>query len=149
MWIFRTHNIGSPYKVCYRKVRNKYNFEIEQGVLPTYNEMEEWISRKMPERPHEATFSVQASDEMVEASTVQNSMDSYYDNITRGDEVRCVGVRTRKRIKCVICQSSKFSKVRVSCGHIFHRKCIDEWLRWSKDNTCPTCLVPVDIAKNE
>ena len=41
------------------------------------------------------------------------------------------------------CQSSKFTKVKISCGHIYHRACIDEWLRWKKE--CPICKVEVEL----
>ena len=67
MWIFRTHDIGTPYTVSYRKVRNRYISEIKRGVLPTQTEMDEWIKRKMDERPHNATFSIDVDPEMAEA----------------------------------------------------------------------------------
>ena len=146
MWVFRVHTIGSPYAKCYRKVRQRYLTQVNvNSVLPTHSEMEEWISRKMPDRVHEATFSVQVTQEMIDASTVEDSMDAYYDGLTRGEEVQSVGVRTRKRIKCVVCQSSKFTKIKVSCGHIFHRRCIDEWLRWSKNKECPVCKIKLEL----
>lgn len=137
MWIFRTHDIASPYSPCYRKVRNRYIAEVERGVLPTHQEMEDWISRKMDERTHSATFSVEVTRELVEAMTVQDSMEHYYEEMTKGKEVKCVGTRTRKRIRCVICMNSKFTKIKLSCGHIYHRKCIDEWARWKPK--CPVC----------
>ena len=102
MWIFRTHDIGSPYSASYRKVRNRYIAEVERGVLPTRQEMEDWISRKMGERTHSATFSVEVTPELVDAMAVENSMESYYEEMTKGEEVHCVGTRTRKRIRCVI-----------------------------------------------
>lgn len=144
MWIFRTHQIGSPYSQSYRKVRNRYMSEVKRGVFPTCQEMEDWILRKMPDRPHTATFSVQVPPELIEAMTVQDSMESYYDEMTRGEEVRCVGTRTRKRIRCVICMNTKFIKIKLQCGHIFHRKCIDEWARWKP--SCPVCDIKLQQA---
>ena len=64
MRIFRTHDIGAPYTASYRKVRNRYISEIKRGVLPTQSEMDEWIKRKMDERPHNATFSIDVDPEM-------------------------------------------------------------------------------------
>lgn len=142
MWIFRKHLIGTPYAKCFRRVRNRYNDEIARGVLPTFEDMEEWIGRKM-ERVREATFSIEVSNEIVEASIVEDSMESYYNEMTKGEEVKCVGTRTRKRIRCIICLQSKFTKIKLRCGHIFHRKCIDEWARWKK--TCPVCSEALDI----
>lgn len=142
MWIFRTHVIGTPHSKCFRKVRNKYADEVARGVLPTFNEMEEWIDRKMS-RVQEATFSIEVPSEIAEASQVEESMESFYDEITKGEEVKCVGSRTRKRIRCIICLQSKFTKIKLSCGHIFHRKCIDEWARWKR--TCPICNDTLNI----
>lgn len=144
MWIFRTHEIGSPHASSYRKVRNRYIAEVERGILPTHQEMEDWIERKMS-RTHSATFSIQVSPELVEAMTVQDSMEAYYEEMTKGDEVHCVGARTRKRIRCVICMNSKFTKIKLECGHIFHRKCIDEWARWKPK--CPVCSADIELAQ--
>lgn len=136
MWIFRTHLIGSPRTKCYRKVRQRYIAEVARGILPTHNEMEEWIERKMM-RLNEAKFSIEVPDEVAEASFIEDSMESYYREMTKGSEVHCVGVRTRKRITCAICLQSKFTKIKLGCDHIFHRKCIDEWARWK--SKCPVC----------
>lgn len=141
MWIFRTHLIGSPRAKCFRKVRNRYIEEVERGILPTFNEMEEWIQRKMSQQI-EATFSIEVPDEVAHASMVEDSMESYYEEMTRGEEIKCVGVRTRKRVKCIICLQSKFTKIKLICGHIFHRKCIDEWARWKLQ--CPVCKKTLD-----
>ena len=145
MWIFRTHDIGSPYSASYRKVRNRYIAEVERGVLPTHQEMEEWISRKMDKRTHTATFSVEVTTELVEAMTVQDSMEAYYEEMTKGKQVQCIGTRTRKRIRCVICMTSKFTKIKLSCGHIYHRKCIDEWARWK--TRCPVCDAVLELVQ--
>lgn len=145
MWIFRTHVIGTPYTSSYRRVRNRYISEVERGVMPTHAEMEEWIARKM-DRVHSANFSIEVDEDIAEAMTVQDSMESYYEEMTRGKEVHCVGTRTRKRIRCVICMNSKFSKIKLACGHIFHRKCIDEWARWKAK--CPVCDAKVQLARD-
>lgn len=141
MWIIRTHNIGQPYSESYRRVRNRYIAEVRRGILPTVDTMNDWIAKKMPERPNEATFSVEVPEEVAEACMVESSMETYYNDLVRGEEVKVLGKRTRKRIRCVICMSSKYTKIKICCGHIFHRKCIDEWARWK--NTCPVCQEPL------
>ena len=145
MWVIRQHTIQTPYSKSYRKVRRRYLSMVEDGVLPTHAEMELWISKKMTDRCHEATFSIQVTEEMFEASVVENSLESHYNDIKRGEEVTAIGTRTRKRIRCVVCQTSKHSKIKVSCGHIFHRKCIDEWLCWKQE--CPICKVHIEMKK--
>ena len=145
MWIFRTHVIGQPYHQQYRKVRNRYIAEVNRGIFPTHKDMEEWISRKM-ERVREATFSIDVPNELAEACLVESSMESYYEDMTRGSEVSVVGTRTRKRIRCSICLRSKFTKIKVRCGHVFHRKCIDEWARWRC--VCPVCEAPLKVKED-
>ena len=108
---------------------------------------EQWIARKMDERPHNATFSVEVTPELVEAMTVQDSMEAYYEEMTKGEEVHCIGTRTRKRIRCVICMNSKFTKIKLPCGHIFHRKCIDEWARWKPK--CPVCDATLQLVPDK
>lgn len=147
MWIFRTHDIGAPYTASYRKVRNRYISEIKRGVLPTQTEMDEWIKRKMDERPHNATFSIDVDPEMAEAMIIQDSMEAYYEEMSKGEAVQCIGTRTRKRIRCVICMNCKFTKIKLPCGHIYHRKCIDEWARWK--SKCPICDVKLQLAHDK
>ena len=143
MWVIRTHKIGQPYSESFRRVRKKYLSEVGRGVLPTQAFMDEWISRKMPECTNDATFSILVPDEMAEACQIEASMDTYYNELARGSVVSVVGLRTRKRIRCTICMTSKFTKITLKCDHIFHRKCIDEWARWKR--TCPICLDALDI----
>lgn len=142
MWIFRKHLIGTPHEECFYRVRKKYTDEIAGGVLPTFDDMEEWIKRNMP-RVKEGTFSIEVSNEILEASIVEESIESYYREMTKGEKVKCIGTRTRKRIRCTICLKSKFTKIKLGCGHIFHRKCIDEWARWKQ--TCPVCQHCLDV----
>lgn len=146
MWVFRTHLIGTPKAKCYRRVRQRYIDEVARGILPTHAEMEQWIQRKMSQ-VNEVNFSVQVPEDVAEASLVEDSMESYYREMTKGDAVQCVGTRTRKRIKCTICLQSKFTKIKLSCGHIFHRKCIDEWARWK--SKCPICDSDLDTRPTE
>lgn len=143
MWVIRTHIIGLPYSESFRRVRNKYLAEVERGILPTQAYIDDWISRKMIDVSLEATFSIMVPQEMAEACQIEASMETYYNELTRGEEVTVVGVRTRKRIRCTICMSSKFTKIKLSCGHIFHRKCIDEWARWKP--TCPICMEAIPV----
>lgn len=39
--------------------------------------------------------------------------------------------------ECSICMESKGGKIRLDCGHMFHKKCLLEWLKINK--SCPIC----------
>ena len=40
---------------------------------------------------------------------------------------------------CNICHfKTTENKIKLSCGHIFHKKCLSTWLI-TKSNTCPMC----------
>ena len=77
----------------------------------------------------------------------KDSMEAYYEEMTKGKEVHCVGTRTRKRIRCVICMNSKFTKIKLACGHIYHRKCIDEWAR--RKPKCPVCDTKLQLVPDK
>ena len=38
---------------------------------------------------------------------------------------------------CAICLCDIEHKVKLSCKHIFHKECIEEWQK--RSNTCPLC----------
>lgn len=38
---------------------------------------------------------------------------------------------------CIICREEMFSAKRLSCGHLFHFRCLRSWLE--RQQTCPTC----------
>ena len=146
MWVFRKHNIESPFIPSYDTVKDIYIKKINDGVLPTELEIEELLDKLMPRRSEEATFSFEVEENVVRATVVQDSMEEYYKNMKRGPSVQVIGTRTRKRIRCVICMSSKHTKIKLPCGHIFHRKCIDEWACWK--SVCPTCETKLTLASN-
>ena len=39
--------------------------------------------------------------------------------------------------KCTICMNALFDIDVLSCGHMFHTKCIQKWIRYKK--SCPIC----------
>lgn len=46
---------------------------------------------------------------------------------------------------CVICMTELLNCRRLStCGHLFHYKCLFEWIQNKKD--CPICRAPINLA---
>jgi hypothetical protein len=52
---------------------------------------------------------------------------------------------------CAICYSEYVvggaTSVKLPCGHVYHRKCIDKWTR--VDATCPYCRTPVPVPEED
>lgn len=139
MYIFRTHKIQPG---SYVKVKNLYTVKLEEGVLPTRDAIEEQLGDAV-DRTIEARFSFEVCEEMVDATAREASMDSYYKELKPGEPVQCVGRRTRKKHKCVICMRRKKTKIKLRCKHAFHRECIDHWARYKR--FCPTCQAPLEL----
>lgn len=140
MWVFRRHLIK---RGSYGKIKNMYLVRIDEGILPTKDAMDELIKENQLIGPQQANFSIEVSQEMAEATTREESMEAYYNDIKPDEPVQCIGKRTRKNVKCPICMRRKKTKIKLRCGHIFHRKCIDTWARWRP--VCPTCKDPLDL----
>ena len=140
MWVFRRHLIK---RGSYGKIKNMYLVRIDEGILPTKNAMDELIKENLLIGPHQANFSIEVSPEMAEATAREESMEQYYNDLKAGEPVQCIGRRTRKLVKCAICMRKKKPKIKLRCGHIFHRKCIDTWARWNP--VCPTCKDALDL----
>ena len=42
---------------------------------------------------------------------------------------------------CVICMMPLYDKTITSCNHIFHKRCLQKWLKIKKN--CPVCRTPI------
>ncbi|GJQ12045.1 hypothetical protein GpartN1_g3836.t1 [Galdieria partita] len=47
---------------------------------------------------------------------------------------------------CIICREDMRHAKKLSCGHMFHPKCLLSWLK--RQLSCPTCRAPVDLSNN-
>ena len=134
MYVFRKHLIK---RGSYSQVKDLYQCQIDEGFLPTQSSMDELIKDRDLIGTLQANFSIEVEPEVAEATTREESMESYYDDLKAGAPVQCIGRRTRKNVKCAICMRRKKTKIKLRCKHVLHRKCIDEWARWKP--VCPVC----------
>lgn len=44
---------------------------------------------------------------------------------------------------CIICREEMQTAKRLSCGHMFHTRCLQSWLK--RQMSCPTCRAPIDV----
>lgn len=44
---------------------------------------------------------------------------------------------------CIICREEMQSAKKLECGHIFHARCLQSWLK--RQLTCPTCRATIDV----
>jgi len=51
----------------------------------------------------------------------------------------------KQQDKCVICLGGLYDVRSISCGHTFHKSCIEKWIR--KKNNCPICRTLVNELK--
>lgn len=58
----------------------------------------------------------------------------HYNNIITQQEICSI---------CLETIASK-SKIKTTCCHLFHTKCLTEWVRQDKD-TCPNCRISLDV----
>ena len=144
MWVFRRHLIK---RGSYSKVKKMYVLKIEEGILPTKAYIDELLHEQDLVGNLVANFSIEVDPEIAEATTREESMESYYNDLKPGAPVQCIGRRTRKNVKCAICMRSKKTKIKLRCGHLFHRKCIDTWARWRP--VCPTCKDALELKPPE
>lgn len=45
---------------------------------------------------------------------------------------------------CIICREEMTAAKKLACGHIFHARCLQSWLK--RQLSCPTCRAPVDVS---
>lgn len=47
---------------------------------------------------------------------------------------------------CIICREEMTAAKKLSCGHLFHARCLQSWLK--RQLTCPTCRDTIDVSGN-
>ena len=49
-------------------------------------------------------------------------------------------------LNCVICREDiQDNTLVLDCMHLFHKMCIEEWERFSRDRRCPICRTPYTV----
>lgn len=46
---------------------------------------------------------------------------------------------------CIICREEMRTAKKLNCGHMFHARCLQSWLK--RQLSCPTCRSPVDVSE--
>lgn len=139
MWITVDHVVYEPYSENTALIMQTYKSNIDEGFMPTKMEIDDI---QTPHAQHkQLPFSFEVTQEMVDALIRAESLDQYYTDIQPvNTSSKILGRRVYKG-RCVICMSSRYTKIKLQCSHIFHRKCIQEWSNWKQ--TCPTCQAPL------
>jgi len=139
MWITVDHIVYEPYSKNTSLIIQKYEDNILDGFIPTKTDIDS--IQITQERHKQIPFSFEVTQDMVDTLACAESLDQYYTDIEPVyTNTKIIGTRVYKG-KCVICMSSRYTKIKLKCSHIFHRKCIQQWSNWKQ--MCPTCQDPL------
>lgn len=47
---------------------------------------------------------------------------------------------------CIICREEMESAIKLACGHMFHPRCLQSWLK--RQLSCPTCRATIDVDRS-
>jgi hypothetical protein len=90
-------------------------------------------------RVHLSSSSSSSSPESAAASAVPSSQPPY----ELGRSRRVVHVEHFAGRECSVCQSpylqNEFVRTLPVCKHMFHKRCIDPWIKRNSSPTCPVC----------
>ena len=75
----------------------------------------------------------ETKEKKIDQKDINNKLGKY-------KKIRSIDNLIQSKLSCPIClenYSTKEFKRELKCGHTFHKKCIDKWIK--KYNTCPIC----------
>ena len=80
----------------------------------------------------------------VETNNIENRLDAFLEDQTDWEQVRSLPTvkfsKKEKETKCSVCMGdfrANEEVFKLQCGHIYHKKCLKEWLK--KSMYCPLC----------
>ena len=85
------------------------------------------------------SFVIKAKD-IVRYRKATANMDKKYPDATEEDINASDGL-------CIICRDEMIQGKKLSCGHVFHFRCLKSWLE--RQQACPTCRKPITDNKTE
>jgi hypothetical protein len=95
--------------------------------------------------PNEYIITLRPDGYVVESSKHKRGLGPYY-RIKDSDSL------IRNKDRCTICLEGYKSgtyKRKISCNHVFHKKCIDKWFKKSGNVNCPICRKNHDYLLHE
>jgi len=139
-WLVREHPIPDmPLRAAQRKIRNRYVAALSDGKVLTSYDVDQWMKKKFGDLTERTIrVSLELTEEQLESAVVAESLDRYYEDIKPGKKMSIA--RAKRFITAAPCPICLFGGLQFQvhpCKCHFHRKCIEEALRWSPK--CPTC----------
>ena len=135
----------------HRQRRRQRNRRLPPLILPTFTDLFEEEKMDIPEFQELLYKSCSVCTGKVEGSMVKLECGCEYHlncYILIHNEENCLqcGDKINKKEEdypdCSIClEKIKINKVKTNCGHLFHRDCINSWIRIGSSNNdkCPNC----------
>ena len=139
-WLVREHPIPDiPLHIARRKIRNRYVAALSDGQVLTSYDVDTWMQKKYGDfTDRTINVSLQLTETQMEDAIVAESLDRYYEDIKPGDKKKLA--RAKRFITATPCPICLYGGLQFQvhpCKCHFHRKCVEEALRWSPK--CPTC----------
>ena len=126
--------------------------------LDRYNNLKQWIYDRTCKRceppPNIQRSNSNSSEEDYSDNKCYINIQPQLDLFIESPEMISIFIPNNGSEECVICQEIIESKnsedesyeiVRLGCGHLYHKRCIENWYDSSKNKDCPTCRKQIII----
>ena len=147
-YIFRKHILPEDIKDIGKKIYAVYIESLKKNdTLMTSFDMNRYIRKKYKrsEMWEEYELSIRLSDRKHLLRAVNSeSIDQFWLDIKPNEnDYNVIGSLSFKPVSCPICMESSGFKIKLQgCPCIFHKKCIQQWVKYS--DTCPVCKCTIN-----
>ena len=141
-YVFRKHLIPTSIDVSKVIMSLYYKYLKENHAVMTTFDMDRIIRKKWKrfESLREIEVTIRVPDSLHQLRAVRSeSMDQYWlEKKPSDDNYEVFGRLSFKQQVCSICMEKERPKIELyHCKCLFHRKCIQQWAKYS--DTCPVC----------
>ena len=128
-----------PY--IYKKLRQKYCLDLYKLLYNNINQINDLyilLINSVDFKIEAINFLIRKKHKVLRTKLIQKFYK--FELLNLNDYIPIINIKVNT---CSICLDDVLnSGKKVKCGHLFHKKCIDEWIKQS--NECPNCRLKID-----